>query len=307
MLLIAMIPWILPVPDTYGREGESRAENRGKRKRSRFVVESKVFEIEAEERNGKSHAIISESKGRVVSWVHLGPASVGLLIEGLIQCTKDGKDGRWEKDWKEKGRIYSLVREANKAGSFIRIGVTDLEKRRFGFRREEKEVDQGVRDSGRSYVEVARGSELRDTSRARVETKEEEIRNNVSRLKQCLIDGGRSQEGSRRGGEINGRDPTGLGDVEPEFGCSAENEDRKDAWVRILGLPISLWVTSILRRVGEECGGFLGIDPLTERKEDLEWARIQVKLNGGPCRVRWRLGWRGRYTSYLCGGRFRRQ
>ena len=115
-----------------GREGESRAENRGKRKRSRFVVESKVFEIEAEERNGKSHAIISESKGRVVSWVHLGPASVGLLIEGLIQCTKDGKDGRWEKDWKEKGRIYSLVREANKAGSFIRIGVTDLEKRRFG-------------------------------------------------------------------------------------------------------------------------------------------------------------------------------
>ena len=58
---------------------------------------------------------------------------------------------------------------------------------RVGFRREEKEVDQGVRDSGRSYVEVARGSELRDTSRARVETKEEEIRNNVSRLKQCLI------------------------------------------------------------------------------------------------------------------------
>ena len=51
-------------------------------------------------------------------------------------------------------------------------------------------------------------------------------------------------------------------------------------WVRILGLPISLWVPSILRRVGEECGGFLGIDPLTERKEDLEWPRIQVKING---------------------------
>ena len=52
-------------------------------------------------------------------------------------------------------------------------------------------------------------------------------------------------------------------------------------WVRILGLPISLWVPSILRRVGEECGGFLGINPLTERKEDLEWPRIQVKINGG--------------------------
>ncbi|RVW37605.1 hypothetical protein CK203_073944 [Vitis vinifera] len=50
----------------------------------------------------------------------------------------------------------------------------------------------------------------------------------------------------------------------PRFGCSAEGEDRKEAWVRILGLPISLWVPSILRRVGEECSGFLGIDPLTE-------------------------------------------
>ena len=40
----------------------------------------------------------------------------------------------------------------------------------------------------------------------------------------------------------------------------------------------SSWVPSILRRVGEACGGFLDVDPLTERKEDLEWARIQVKL-----------------------------
>ena len=119
----------------------------------------------------------------------------------------------------------------------------------------------------------------------------------VEEAKRVLAAGVRSMGGTQLGLEM----------WSPSFGCSAENEDRKDAWVRILGLPISLWVTSILRRVGEECGGFLGIDPLTERKEDLEWARIQVKLNGGPCRVRWRLGWRGRYTSYLCGGRFRRQ
>ena len=67
----------------------------------------------------------------------------------------------------------------------------------------------------------------------------------------------------------------------PSFGCFAEDGDRKEAWVRILGFPISLWVPSVLRRVGEECGGFLGIDPLTERKEELEWARVQVKMNGG--------------------------
>ncbi|RVW37982.1 hypothetical protein CK203_084181 [Vitis vinifera] len=93
-----------------GGEGESRVENRGKRKRSSFVVESKVFEVVVEERNGKSHAIISESKGGVVSWVWLGPANVGLLIEGLIQCTKDGKDGRWEKGGKKKGGSIPCTR-----------------------------------------------------------------------------------------------------------------------------------------------------------------------------------------------------
>ena len=316
-----------------GEEGESRAENRGKRKGSRFVVESKVFKVEAEERNGKSHVIISESKGGLVSWVRLGLASVGLLIEGLIQCMRDGKEGSWEKGWKEKGRIYSLVREANRAGSFIRLGVTDLEKRRFGicipkgkgekggwvsmveslrrvgFWLEEKEIDQGVRDSGRSYVEVVKGSELRDTTRVRVETKEEEIRNNVSRLKQCLIGkwnpkSAREEDLARLGWSVArawglkgklglarlgkgcallefetveeakrvlasgvrsvGGTQLGLEMWSPRFGCSAEGEDRKEAWVRILGLPISLWVPSILRRVGEECSGFLGIDPLTE-------------------------------------------
>ena len=43
----------------------------------------------------------------------------------------------------------------------------------------------------------------------------------------------------------------------------------------------SSWVPAILRRVGEACGGFLDVDPLTERKEDLEWARIKVKLSEG--------------------------
>ena len=56
-----------------------------------------------------------------------------------------------------------------------------------GFRRKEEAVDQGIGDSWRSYLEVARGSESRIISRARIEIKEEEIRNNVCRLKQCLI------------------------------------------------------------------------------------------------------------------------
>ena len=48
-----------------------------------------------------------------------------------------------------------------------------------------------------------------------------------------------------------------------------------------MGLPISLWVPSILRRVGDECGGFVAMDPLTEKMENLWWTRILVKSKGG--------------------------
>ena len=72
----------------------------------------------------------------------------------------------------------------------------------------------------------------------------------------------------------------GLERWSPKSRCSTEGEARNEAWVRILGLPISLWVLTILRRVGEACGGFLGIDSQTERMEELEWARILVKTSG---------------------------
>ena len=63
-------------------------------------------------------------------------------------------------------------------------------------------------------------------------------------------------------------------------GCLMEGEKEREAWVRIVGLPISLWDRAILRRIGEECGGFLDIDAKTEKMEELQWARILVKLNG---------------------------
>ena len=66
----------------------------------------------------------------------------------------------------------------------------------------------------------------------------------------------------------------------PRYGCMEEREIREEAWVRIMGLPISLWVPSILRRVRDEYGGFVAMDPLTERMENLQWARILVKTKG---------------------------
>ncbi|RVW60547.1 hypothetical protein CK203_061455 [Vitis vinifera] len=43
-------------------------------------------------------------------------------------------------------------------------------------------------------------------------------------------------------------------------GCLSEEEKEGEAWVRIVGLPISLWNRDILSKIGEGCGGFVDID-----------------------------------------------
>ena len=48
--------------------------------------------------------------------------------------------------------------------------------------------------------------------------------------------------------------------------------------MRIVGLPISLWDRDILSKIGEGCGGFLDIDVKMERMEELQWARIRVRI-----------------------------
>ena len=66
------------------------------RKRS-FGVESKTFEVEIEKKKGKVQIFIVERKRGVSSWIKLGPASLGPLMEGLVFCTKDTRTGHWEK------------------------------------------------------------------------------------------------------------------------------------------------------------------------------------------------------------------
>ena len=63
-------------------------------------------------------------------------------------------------------------------------------------------------------------------------------------------------------------------------GCWAEGEERRDVWVRIVGLPISFWSPEILRRVGDACGGFITADENTRSMRDLQWAKILVKWGG---------------------------
>ncbi|RVX07586.1 hypothetical protein CK203_025235 [Vitis vinifera] len=74
----------------------------GVRRRS-FGVESKIFEVETERKKGRTQIFIVERKGGVSSWVKLGPASLGPLMEGLTFCIQDTRTGHWEKLWQENG------------------------------------------------------------------------------------------------------------------------------------------------------------------------------------------------------------
>ena len=114
-----------------GEEGEESPVPRSKRKECSFTVESKAFEIVVEDRRGKIQVLIVEKKGGVSSWVRLGSNSLGFFLEGLNLCIKGEKETRWGREWKEQGRVYSMTRGTNRAGGFIRQGVSDIEGKRY--------------------------------------------------------------------------------------------------------------------------------------------------------------------------------
>ena len=72
----------------------------------------------------------------------------------------------------------------------------------------------------------------------------------------------------------------GLEHWNPRSGCWVEADVGNEVWVRIVGLPISLWSPMILKRVGDKCGGFITVDEQTKTMGELQWARILVKSRG---------------------------
>ena len=64
-------------------------------------------------------------------------------------------------------------------------------------------------------------------------------------------------------------------------GCWTEEEKAKEIWVRLFGLPVSFWSPEILKKVGDECGGFITADEQTKTLGELQWAKILVRGRGG--------------------------
>ena len=49
----------------------------------------------------------------------------------------------------------------------------------------------------------------------------------------------------------------------PEMGCTWKKSHAKEAWVRVVGLPLHLWSREVFKRIGECCGGFVVVDEET--------------------------------------------
>ena len=334
-------------------EGESHARPGKNVRKGGFGVESKMFEVEVEERRGRLQATIVERKGGISSWVRLGPVSIGIVLDCLTLSIEDVRMGRWVREWKENGREYSLSRDYNRGGCFLRLGVADLERKRFsvfipkgrgakggwasmveilrrlgceeGSTKNQKEDEPRSKPNmAKTYVEATNLARGKERTSVRVEVTKEEVGRNLSKLEHCIV--GTWNPNAAKGDDLRGwgtqlariwrlKGNLGLAKMErgkvlmefefsaeaeqaskfgsisfeglflrlekwrPETGRLREGERSSEAWVRVVGLPVSLWERDILRRIGDACGGFLAVDHQTEKMEELQWARLLVKRN----------------------------
>ena len=98
--------------------------------RSRFVVESKLFEIVVEDSGGKLKGCVWERSRGFASWIRFGEASLRCLLEGVETCCREVGDQRWVIEWMEENRKFRMERRLNKAGRFILCSVRDIEAKR---------------------------------------------------------------------------------------------------------------------------------------------------------------------------------
>ena len=65
-----------------------------------------------------------------------------------------------------------------------------------------------------------------------------------------------------------------------ETGCTKRKEMVKEAWIRVVGLPLHLWTSEIFKRIGDCYGGFMELEKGTSLKTSVLWAQILVRLRG---------------------------
>ncbi|RVW83794.1 hypothetical protein CK203_041774 [Vitis vinifera] len=270
-------------------EGETWLGTRKSRRVSNFGVESKSFEVVVEERKGKMKATLVERKRGISSWVKLGPVSLGLFLECLLLCLEEKSEEKWEKRWEEDGRSYSLLRDANKGGCYLRLGVVDVESKRFSiFIPKGRGVKGGWSLMAMTLRNLGVVMDRKERQQPDVRLSEPNLRKSFAEVEQTPRSKGRGDDlqgwGTQMASMWGLRGKLGLAKLERgkillEFERLEEaRKVLKTGEVLVGGFPYA-WKNGAPKR-GEECGGFLAVDNQTEKLEELQWARILVKVNG---------------------------
>lgn len=89
------------------------------------------FKVSVEEARGELKGIIVERSRGFSSWIRFGDLSLRRLLDGIEECCREEKEGRFVKVWEDEERKYRLDRRVNGAGRFVLCSVLDLESKRF--------------------------------------------------------------------------------------------------------------------------------------------------------------------------------
>ena len=65
----------------------------------------------------------------------------------------------------------------------------------------------------------------------------------------------------------------------PTTDCVRRKDQAKEAWIRVLSLPLNLGTCEIFRMISDSCGGYLACDKYTTLRVKSLWTRILVNLN----------------------------
>ena len=77
----------------------------------------------------------------------------------------------------------------------------------------------------------------------------------------------------------------------PEVGCLCKDAGVKEAWVRVVGLPLHLWNSEVFKRIRDGCGGFVAADEKSFYLSEMQWGQAVIPFNFGgshlPSSRRW--------------------
>ncbi|RVW28783.1 hypothetical protein CK203_089253 [Vitis vinifera] len=213
-----------------------------------FAVESMAFEISIEEVRGKLRGTIWERSKGLSSWIRFGEKGLSLLLEGVEVWCKGESNSRLLKVWDEETRKFRLECRSNVAGRFLLCSVRDVEGKNCEnsyqcdstMGKVESSVNTSENESG-SYAEVVKGKRGESGDSLRVHLGEKEMMCKEEQLGHCLVG-------------CFGGSPESIPLLpslkrwawDPEVGCTWKESLAKEVWVRVVGLPLHLWMGSDL-------------------------------------------------------------